>query len=309
MSNYKFGVVILHYKTEKETIHCARSILKLKDSEKAIILIVDNASKDGSLNRIKEELNKFNNVIYQQNNENIGFSKAHNRAYRLLKEEYGIEFLVLLNNDTIIKQKDFLKKIILIFNREPYAVLGPDTYVPTLKCHQNPLYKEIPNIEILKQDRLEWKEKLNDISITECEYLKGIRKDKIKSKIPFFMIAIRKRLKNEKEFFNFKHRIENPVLTGACIILTPVYIEKFDEVFSPETKFYFEELILAQKCKALNLKTLYTPELKIVHYHAVSTRKSLANLKQYIIFTHEQLLESFEIYKDYFLSLQSGNKS
>ena len=68
----------------------------------------------------------------------------------------------------------------------------------------------------------------------------------------------------------------------------------------PETQFYYEELILAQRCKQLNLKTLYTLELKILHYDGAATHKSnKKNLSEYISFTINQTIESNEIYKRY----------
>lgn len=308
MISYKFGVVILHYKTEKETINCAKSIMSLENSKNAIVLIVDNASGDDSLIKIKKELNQFENVIYQQNDENIGFSKANNNGYRILKEKYDVEFVVFLNNDTVIEQRDFFEKIIQISARDSYAVLGPDVYAPVLKTHQNPLYKEIPSIEDIEHEMARKKEQINDISFTERQYLDNMRKVKIKSNVPFLIFKIRAKLLNKNDFFNYKKAAENPVLMGACLVFTPIYVSNFDSVFMPETKFYFEELILAQRCKALNLKTLYTPELKIIHYHGASTHKASKNLREYILFTINQTLESFSVYKDFYYSLQSKDK-
>ena len=102
--------------------------MNLDGADDAIVLVVDNASGDKSLDIIKSKFNGYSNVIYLQNNDNIGFSRANNRAYRLLKEKYSVEYIVLLNNDTVIKQYDFLKKIVEISKMGDYEVLGPDVF-------------------------------------------------------------------------------------------------------------------------------------------------------------------------------------
>ena len=50
--NYCF--VILHYKTEKDTIECINSIKKLSGNYS--IVVVDNASNNGSIEAVENEL-------------------------------------------------------------------------------------------------------------------------------------------------------------------------------------------------------------------------------------------------------------
>lgn len=301
MKHYKYGIVILHYKTEKETIECAKSILNLDGADDAIVLVVDNASGDNSLDIIKSKFNGYSNVIYLQNNDNIGFSRANNRAYRLLKEKYSVEYIVLLNNDTVIKQNDFLKIIVEISKMGDYAVLGPDVFAPTSKTHQNPLFLSIPSITELDSEIQRKKNQLNDLSLAEKQFEKIAQRNRIRSKIPYFILELKAKIfnRNDNLFFKYKNPVENPVLMGACLIFCPKFVSKLDEVFMPETQFYYEELILAQRCKKLNLKTLYTPELKILHYDGAATHNSNKNLSEYISFTINQTIESYEIYKRY----------
>lgn len=302
MTKYKFGIVVLHYKTVRETIDCVDSILKLDSSDEAITLIVDNASNDNSPEIIKSRFANNVNVRYYQNKENLGFSRANNKAFEFLKKEYDVDYVIFLNNDTVINQKDFLIKIEEISKRDNYSILGPDVFAPKLKIHQNPLYLTIPTIKSLESEMSKKKAQIENIEVSEKEYIRNSKKILIKSKLPYFISVIMALVskKKRKAFFAYKNAVENPVLMGACIILCPEYVSRFNTVFSPETKFYFEELILAKRCESLNLKTLYTPELKIIHYHGVSTRNSMRDIRQYISSVNSLTIEGYGIYKKNF---------
>ena len=55
MENKKFAFVILHYYTVEDTINCVKSIKELENYENVEIVIVDNASPNGSGKEIKEK--------------------------------------------------------------------------------------------------------------------------------------------------------------------------------------------------------------------------------------------------------------
>lgn len=61
------------------------------------VIIVDNASQDGSVDLIKE---KYPQITLIENNTNKGFACAVNQAIKLVKTKY----VFLLNNDTLIEE-------------------------------------------------------------------------------------------------------------------------------------------------------------------------------------------------------------
>lgn len=65
------------------------------------IIIVDNASQDGSVDLIK---NKYPQIILIENKTNKGFACAVNQAIKMVKTEY----VFLLNNDTLIEEDTIL---------------------------------------------------------------------------------------------------------------------------------------------------------------------------------------------------------
>ena len=83
-----------------------KSVLADTSIRKKEIIVVDNGSKDGSVETIEKLINK-KAIKLIKNNENLGFSKANNQGNRVAKGKY----ILLLNSDTLI-QKGSLKKLI-----------------------------------------------------------------------------------------------------------------------------------------------------------------------------------------------------
>ncbi|WP_323737282.1 glycosyltransferase family 2 protein [Methanosphaera sp. ISO3-F5] len=80
-------------------------LLSLKKSiSLSQVIIVDNASQDGSVDLIKE---KFPEINLIENNVNKGFACAVNQAIHLVETEY----VFLLNNDTVI-EKDTIPSLL-----------------------------------------------------------------------------------------------------------------------------------------------------------------------------------------------------
>lgn len=81
------------------------------------IIIVDNASTDGSCEYIKKN---FSKITIIQNRENVGFGKANNLG---VKKARG-EIIFFLNNDTLLS-KDTLKKLLTFKTDNNLNILGP----------------------------------------------------------------------------------------------------------------------------------------------------------------------------------------
>ena len=97
------SIVIVSYNTKNTTIDCLLSITKsLNRSDLAYeIIVVDNASTDGSIEEIQKFKLKFQTKPYIhiiQNSENIGFAKADNQAVKIA--EGGS--ILLLNSDILV---------------------------------------------------------------------------------------------------------------------------------------------------------------------------------------------------------------
>lgn len=99
------SIIIPSYNTKEFLRSCIKSILEEKSINlKLEIIVVDNASIDGSSEMIEKE---FPNIILIKNKTNLGFSKANNLAIKKAKGRY----ILFLNSDTVLG-KNVLKNMV-----------------------------------------------------------------------------------------------------------------------------------------------------------------------------------------------------
>lgn len=110
------SIIIISYNTKKITSDCLNSVTKsLKDSSISYeIIVVDNASTDGST----EMLKNHNLVI---NKTNVGFAKANNQGVKQAKGNY----ILFLNSDILVLD-DAIDKLYTFFkqNKKTINFLG-----------------------------------------------------------------------------------------------------------------------------------------------------------------------------------------
>mgnify|MGYP001608100903 FL=1 len=90
-------IVLTHGGAEQITADCIESLLK-QDYGALTVLLVDNASFDGSGARLRD---RFPDIEYLNTGGNLGYAGGNNRGMRLALDR-GAEFLLVLNNDTIV---------------------------------------------------------------------------------------------------------------------------------------------------------------------------------------------------------------
>lgn len=93
----KSTVIIPNYNGITYIENCLKSLLEKNWDRRFKIIVVDNHSTDGSLEVIRE---KFPEVHLICNTENTGFCKAVNLGI----EASDTEFVILLNNDTVVEE-------------------------------------------------------------------------------------------------------------------------------------------------------------------------------------------------------------
>ena len=90
------SIIIVNYKTPELVVECIRSIREKTTGISYEIIIVDNDSKDNSLEIFSTELDEDIKVVVA--NENLGFGKANNLGAQHATGKY----LFLLNSDTLL---------------------------------------------------------------------------------------------------------------------------------------------------------------------------------------------------------------
>ena len=105
------SVIIVNYNVKEFLQNLLHSIEKASSNLTKEIIIVDNASDDGSVEFIRE---KFSHVKLIVNIKNLGFGKANNIA---LKEAKG-KFILLINPDALVAEDTF-EKMMELLERKP----------------------------------------------------------------------------------------------------------------------------------------------------------------------------------------------
>ena len=172
MSDQKIlSVVIVTWNTKKLVEECINSILTLSEySDSVEIILIDNDSQDGTYKIVEE---KFNEIIYIRNNENVGYAPAVNQGIRKSNGKY----ILLLGSDTVLKSNS-LKKCIdfLDVNNNAGAVgcklVFPDGS-PQGNCKKSPTLKN-GFFTYLSLDRLNY-----DYDMLWFNYDKTIKVDQI----------------------------------------------------------------------------------------------------------------------------------
>ncbi len=90
------SVIIVNFNGGTLLDTCLSTIYENPPTGSFEVILIDNASTDGSFERAKEQ---FPQVIFEANPENVGLAKAFNHGLRLARGEY----LLSLDNDTRIQ--------------------------------------------------------------------------------------------------------------------------------------------------------------------------------------------------------------
>lgn len=111
-SKIDLSIIIVNYNTKELLEQCLESLTG--DEE---IIVVDNASTDGSVEMAEKE---FPKVKLVKNKENLGFAKANNQAFRQARGEY----VLFLNPDTVVLGQASLKMVQWLEKHPRVGILG-----------------------------------------------------------------------------------------------------------------------------------------------------------------------------------------
>ncbi|MDS0284663.1 glycosyltransferase family 2 protein [Haloarcula onubensis] len=118
-------IVILTWENYEETADCLDSLRSLT-YDNYRVLVVDNGSEDGSIERLQSEYDWCEFVV---NDENIGFARGNNVgiAHAL---DTGTDYVLLLNDDTVVTE-DFLDPLVDTMDRyDRVAAVGGVNLLP-----------------------------------------------------------------------------------------------------------------------------------------------------------------------------------
>lgn len=262
----KLSIIIVNYNTYALTKQTIDSIIQKEHPFQYEILLVDNASCDGSIERLQQEYKiALSQGILQIliNHTNMGFSKANNIGIKIAKGDY----ILLLNSDTVING-NCLESCL--------AKIEEDTGIGALGC----------------------KVVLSDGSLDHaCK--RGFPTPKASL---YYLLKLYKKNPIKYGQYNALQLPENQIgevdcLTGAFMLMPKNVLSKvglLDEDFF----MYGEDIDLCYRIKEAGYKILYYPKAQITHYKGGSSKKKRTK----IIYDFHQAMWIFykkHYYKNY----------
>jgi GT2 family glycosyltransferase len=132
------SIIILSWNTKLLLMQCLESLVKNLEGRSEIeLIVVDNASVDGSQEMVEEN---FPKVKLIKNKINFGFALGNNMGIGAALGKY----IMLLNSDTVVK-KGAIKKLLAYLGNNDNCAVSPLLVLPD-GCPQFDYYMHFPNL-------------------------------------------------------------------------------------------------------------------------------------------------------------------
>lgn len=233
----KTAVVILHYKDEENTRKCLDSLQKeyFRDSSFKIIVVCNELCNNFCLTLPRY----YPQIHIVENKKNLGFAEGNNVGIRKALN-FGCEYIVLLNNDTVVGP-DLIKKLVSFAKSNiSIGLLSPKIYfAPGFEFHKN-RYKEKDKGKVL------W-------------YGGGI--------IDWKNIYATHRGVDEVDKKQYDKGQETDFVTGCCMLIKKCVVDKIG-FFDSKYFLYYEDVDYSIRTVRQGLKVVYYPKAHLWHKNA-----------------------------------------
>src|SRR5690606_13995428 len=239
--NKTLSIIIINFNVKYFLEHCLNSVITALNGINGEIIVVDNHSADGSKLYFK---NRFPEVHFIWNNENIGFGKANNLALEYATGEY----ILFLNPDTILPEDCLEKCIFYLQSHQDNGALG---------------IKMLDGAgRFLKESKRSF-----PYPLTSLYKLMGLAK-----LFPRSEVFAKYHLGNLDE--NKNHEVD--VLAGAFMML-PQKVLKVVKGFDEDFFMYGEDVDLSYRIQQAGFVNHYFAGTSIIHFKGESTKKGSLN--------------------------------
>ncbi len=232
------SIIIVNYNVKAFLQNCLLSIFKAVEKISSEIIVIDNASDDGSVEIIKKN---FPQVKLIESKTNLGFSKANNIGLKIARGKY----ICLINPDTIVEEDTFLEMIRFMESHPDVGLAGCKILNPDgtfqLACRRS-----FPT---------PW------VAFTKVFGLSKL--------FPGSKIFARYNL----TYLDENQSYEVDAVSGSFMFLRKDVYEKIgglDETFF----MYGEDLDYCYRVKQAGYKVFYFHSTKIIHFKGESTKRS-----------------------------------
>lgn len=246
-------------------IDCINSIKTNIDTDSYSIVLVDNPSPKQVAKKLIEYYQTDSTVDILCLENNVGFAKGNNFGIEFARKKYNPKYIVCLNNDTLLEQKNFYSCLESIYNEGNPAVIGPKIILKN-----NTVQPVISNLMTLAE-YISQLNKLENYYGKWQNFIQIVKNQMLKNHLIQFFNKIRHKIIHKPQNMCDPLTIHTDVvLHGCCLIFTPIFFAKLKGFFSGTFLFREEELLFLL-IKENNLHNVYNPNLSIRHLEDVST--------------------------------------
>ena len=119
LESLDISIVVLSFNTKDILLNCLRSVYDNTHGIEFEVIVVDNASTDGTPEAVKES---FPQAVLVVNKSNLGFSGGNNRGIQIARGRY----VVLLNSDTLLTENCFEKIVRYLDDNPEFSICSPE---------------------------------------------------------------------------------------------------------------------------------------------------------------------------------------
>jgi GT2 family glycosyltransferase len=238
-SSVPISIIIVSWNTKKLVSECLRSLEPAGRNCSLEIILVDNASKDGTVEMAQRD---FPHVICVQNSANLGFAKANNIGMNIATGQY----VCLINSDVTVPEGCLETMLEYMEQHRDIGMLGPKMRLPDGSVGQSCM--RFPSL---------WNWFCNAIG------LNSVVKGNAGALIKDFMMSD----------FRYDHTADVNVLTGWFWM---VRREALDQVGVLDDQFfmYGEDLDWPKRFNKAGWRVVFFNEAEAVHHCGASSSKA-----------------------------------
>jgi GT2 family glycosyltransferase len=241
----QLSIIIVNYNSKMLIEVCLASINKATIPINSEVIVVDNASKDGSNEFLPS---KFPSAKYIFNSENLGFSRACNQGFKISSGKY----ILFLNPDSVLSENSLMDCINFFETHPATGAVG---------------------VRMVNTDGVFLKESKRGVPTPAASFYKL-----------FGLAALFPRSKKFAKYYQ-GHLPENKnncveVLSGAFMMIRRDAFEKvngFDERFF----MYGEDIDLSIRIAEAGYKTYYLGKISVTHLKGGSTTYDKKHIKDF----------------------------
>jgi len=224
------SIIILNYKARGLLKECLKGIKMVQPKLDYEIIVVDNASGDGTPAMMAEN---FPEIKFIASDKNLGYAKGNNLGAREAKGRY----VMIMNPDIIVFSGVLEKLVEFLDSQQDVGIVGPKLLNPD-KSLQYSCYR-FPNF---------W--------------------EPIYRRTPVGKLSFAKKKMDLYFMKDFDHNSTREVdwLLGGCLLIRR---KSLDDVGLLDERYfaYFDDVDLCRSMWEKKWKVVYYPEVSVIHFH------------------------------------------